>query len=111
MLGVFLGELICGGLIVERNFVFQNGLGLTIKNSLTHYENSLKQLALTTSICLYLGGLVVRSIFASEIWEGGGGGLIIGILRYLCHVHKGELLYYLTLPWHVCCHMRIMLQV
>ena len=44
---------------------------------------------------LYSGGLIIRRIFASEIWgayfrEGllfffflGGGGLNIGILRYL----------------------------
>ena len=40
---------------------------------------------------LYTGGLIIGRIFASEIWgayfrEGlylGGGGLIIGILRYL----------------------------
>ena len=41
---------------------------------------------------LYLGGLIIGRIFASEIWgayfrEGlfwrGGGGLIIGILWYL----------------------------
>ena len=40
---------------------------------------------------LYLGGLIIGRIFASEIWGayfgraylGGGGGLIIGILRYV----------------------------
>ena len=32
---------------------------------------------------LYLGGLIIGRIFASEIGGGGGGGeLIIGILRY-----------------------------
>ena len=43
---------------------------------------------------LYSGGLIIGRIFASEIWGGlfsgglnffflgGGGGLIIGILRY-----------------------------
>ena len=40
---------------------------------------------------LYSGGLIIRRIFASEIWGayfflggggGGGWGLIIGILRY-----------------------------
>ena len=35
------------GVIIGRNFPFENGLGLTNKNSLKHYENSLKQLALT----------------------------------------------------------------
>ena len=39
---------------------------------------------------LYLGGLIIGRIFASEIWGAyfgraylGGGGLIIGILRYV----------------------------
>ena len=44
---------------------------------------------------LYSGGLIIGRIFASEIWgayfrEGffflGGGGLIIGILRYFDQV-------------------------
>ena len=31
LLGLFSGELIFGGVIIGRNFAFQNGLGLTIK--------------------------------------------------------------------------------
>ena len=43
------GSLFSEGLIIRRNFAFQIGfmrLGLTIKNSLKHYKNSLKKLAL-----------------------------------------------------------------
>ena len=35
------------GFIIARNFTFHSGLGLTDKNCLKHYENSLKQLTLT----------------------------------------------------------------
>ena len=86
------------GLIIGRNFAFQNGLGSPNKNSPKHYENSLKQLknASTNSPWAYPGGLVIRRIVnvASEMWgayfqEGllfissflGGVGLIIRILQ------------------------------
>ena len=45
LLGLFWGSLFSEGLIIGRNFTFQNGLGLG----------------------LYLGGLIFRRIFASEI--------------------------------------------
>ena len=32
-MGVILGELFSEGLIIGRNFAFQNGLGLTIKTA------------------------------------------------------------------------------
>ena len=66
-------------LIFGRNFAFQNGLGLTRKT------------ASTNSPWAYIW-LIIGRIFASEIWGGlflgglffgGGGGLIVGILRYL----------------------------
>ena len=42
---------------------------------------------------LYWGGLIIGSIFTSEIWETYfpegllWGGLITGILRYVCQKH------------------------
>ena len=49
---------------------------------------------------LYSGGLIIGRIFASEIWGtyfreglslgGGGGGLIIGILRYVWWARLGS---------------------
>ena len=78
----FRGSLSSEGLIIGSNFAFW--VGIDNKNSLKHYENSLKQLAPTVH-GLYSGEIIVRKIFASEIfWKGGGGeALIIGILQYL----------------------------
>ena len=56
------------GLIFERNGVFQNGLGFAIKQ-LKHQDNSLKQLTLIVhGLILYSGGLIIGSIFVSQIW-------------------------------------------
>ena len=42
---IFQESLFLEGLIVQRNFAFQNGLGLTIKTAqIKDYKNSLKQL-------------------------------------------------------------------
>ena len=49
LLGSFSGvSLFSEGLIIGRNFAFQNGLGLA-KHSLKDYENSLKQLKTTST--------------------------------------------------------------
>ena len=68
------------GLIIGRNFAFQNGLGLA-KQPKT-LQKQPKQ-----SMGLYLGGLIIRRTFVSEIWgayfqEGlffflGWGGLLL----------------------------------
>ena len=60
------------GLIIQRNFAFQIGLGMTIKTAFRkHYENRLKQLktASTNSPWAYTGGLIIGRNFASEIWR------------------------------------------
>ena len=73
------------GLLLGSNFAFSKWVGLVNKTSSTNM-----------SIGLYLGGLIIGRIFASEIWGayfweclffffflGGGGGLISRILRYV----------------------------
>ena len=67
MLGLFWGELIFGGAYNWKEFCVSKWVGLDNKNSLKHYENSLKELALT-GYGLILGGLIIGRIFASEIW-------------------------------------------
>ena len=47
LLGLFLGELIFGGAYYWKDFCVSKWVGLDNKDSLQHYENSLKQLALT----------------------------------------------------------------
>ena len=44
LLGLFLGELIFGGAYYWKDFCVSKWVGLDNKNSLQHYENSLKQL-------------------------------------------------------------------
>ena len=46
-LGLFSGELIFGGAYYWKEFCVSKWVGLDNKNSLKHYENSLKLLALT----------------------------------------------------------------
>ena len=76
------GSLFSEGPVIGRNFAFQNGFGLSIKT------------ASSNSLWGYIrgGGLMTGRVFASEIWGlifgrayffWGGGGLIIGILRYI----------------------------
>ena len=73
LLGLFSGSLFSEGLVIGRNFAFQNGLGST-KNSLKHKDNSLKQLktANPNSPWAYTwgggGGYYRKDIFVSEIW-------------------------------------------
>ena len=47
LLGLFSGELIFGGAYYWTEFCVSKWVGLDTKNSLKHYENSLKQQALT----------------------------------------------------------------
>ena len=101
MLGLFSRELICGGAYYWKEFCVSKWVGLDNRNSLKHYENSLKQLAQTWA---YIGEGFIGRLFASEIGgayfrEGlllllllfiyflffgeGRGGVAIGILRYV----------------------------
>ena len=73
----FWGSLFSEGLIIGRNFAFQNGLGLTIKTASTNspwayiWEGLLSE----GFVRLIFGGLIFRRAY---FW-----GVIIGILRYL----------------------------
>ena len=75
-------------------FCVSKCVGLHNKNSLKHYEKSLKELktASTNSLCPRIppGGHIIGRIFVSEIWGDYfredlffWWGFIIGILRYL----------------------------
>ena len=68
----FLGSLFSEELVIRRNFVFQNGIGLGNKNSLKHYENSLKQLktANTNSPWAYIREGVLLEGFLHLRFEG-----------------------------------------
>ena len=83
MLGLFSGELIFGGAYYWREFCVSKWVGLDNKNSLKHYENSLKQLALTVH-GVYSGGLIIGRIFASEICFGGGLIFREGLFLIFC---------------------------
>ena len=73
MLGLFSGELIFGGAYYWKEFCISKWVGLDNKTTSTN-----------SPMGLYLGGLIIRRIFVSEIWgayfrEGlfwgwGGGG-------------------------------------
>ena len=83
MLGFFSGELIFEEAYYWKEFCVSKWVVLDNKNSLTHYENSLKHLetASTNSPWAYIrggGGLIIGGIFASENW-----GLFSGRLIYL----------------------------
>ena len=72
LLGLFSGELIFRGAYYWKEFCVLKWVGLDNKNSLKHYENSLKQLALTVHGLIF-GKAYYWKDFASEIW-----GLIFG---------------------------------
>ena len=93
---LFSVELIFGGAYYWKEFCISKWVGLDNKNSLKHYKNSLKQLAVTVH------GLIFRRAYYWKdfcVWDLGGvfsgglifylfiffwgGGLIIGILRYV----------------------------
>ena len=57
LLGLFSGELIFGGAYCWKEFFVSKWVGLDNKNSLKHYENILKQLALTVH------GLIFRRAY------------------------------------------------
>ena len=79
------------GLVIGGNFAFQNGLGLSKKNSLKHLKhNSLKKLKTANSNSPWayiLERLIIGRIFASDIWGAYFrldlflGGLVIRILE------------------------------
>ena len=90
--GLFLGELIFRGAYYWKEFCISKWVRLDNKNSLKHYENSLKQLktASANSPWAYIReGLLsegfLRLRFGGLIFREGLflGGLIIGILWYL----------------------------
>ena len=76
----FRWSLLSDGLIIGRNFAFQNGLGLTIKNSLKRYKlNQTKSLwAYIREGLLSEGFLRLRFgrtyLFIYIFFGGGGGG-------------------------------------
>ena len=57
--------------------MFQNGVGLTVKKLRTLRNTALKTANANSA---YSTGLIIGSIFASEIWWGGG--LIFGKAKY-----------------------------
>ena len=71
--GLFLGELVLGGAYYWKEFCVSKWVGHDNKNSVKHYENSLKQPALT-GYGLIFGragaseGLIFRRAY---FWEGG----------------------------------------
>ena len=76
LLGLFSGSLFSEGFIIGGNFVFQNGLDLTIRTAST---NSLwvyirEGLLSEEYLCLRFGGPIFGRAYFLE-------GLIIGILR------------------------------
>ena len=78
----FRGSLFSEGLIIGRNFEFQNGLGLTIKTASTNSPWAYIREGLLSKgfVRLRFGGLIFGRAF---FFFWGGGGLIIGILRYI----------------------------
>ena len=71
--------------MIGRNFAFQNELGLAIKTLQTVGKQP--KIAYTNSPWAYIGRTYNRrDICGAYFLEGlflGGGGLIIGILRYI----------------------------
>ena len=84
MLGYFRGSLFSEGLIIKRNFAFQNGLGLTIKTASTNNPWAYVREGLLSEgfVRLRFGGLKLERAFL------GGRGLIIGILWYLVYLYS-----------------------
>ena len=82
LLGLFSGELIFGRACYRKEFCVSKWVGLNNKNSLKHYENSLKQLTLTVR-----GLIFERAYYRKDfcIWDLGdlfSGGLIFGGAYY-----------------------------
>ena len=76
MLGLFLGELIFRGAYYLKEFCVSKWVGLDNKTASTN----------SPWVCLYLGGLIVGRIFASEIWGACfREGLVLGgLLSEFC---------------------------
>ena len=99
LLGLFSRELIFGGAYYWKEFCVSKWVGLDNNNSLKHYKNSLKQLA------LIVHGLIFRrayywkdfesEIWGTNFWEGLFLEGLIGISRYfIMHSPRG----FLTIP-------------
>ena len=92
LLGLFSGSLFLEGLIIGRNFAFQNELGLTKKRpkilqkqpkTAERASGGLREGLLSEGFLrLTFGGLIFGRAYFFLFFGGGGGGLIIGILRY-----------------------------
>ena len=84
-LGLFSGELIFGGAYYWKEFCVSNWVGLENKNSLKHYENSLKQLktASTNSPRAYIWEGVLSEGFLRLRFGGlfSGGLIFAGAYR------------------------------
>ena len=76
----FRESLFSEGLVIGRNFAFQNGFGLSIKTvTITFHGLIFRRAYYWKDICIRdLGGL-----FLGELIFFLGGGLIIGMLRYV----------------------------
>ena len=100
-MGLFSGKLIFGGAYFWKEFCFSKWVLFDNKNSLKHYENSLKQLktASTNSpwafiqegllsegfLHLRFGGLIfTRAYFFFRGW--GGGGLLSEFYSIIFHI-------------------------
>ena len=81
----FQGSLFSEGLIFGRNFAFQSGLGLTIKTASTNSPSAYIREGLLSEgfVRLRFGGLIFGRAYLFIYFFFGGGGLIIGILRYI----------------------------
>ena len=96
LLGLFSGSLFLEGLIIGRNFAFQNGLGLTIKTASINspwayiWEGLLSE----GFVRLRFGGL----IFGRAYFLGG----LIGILRYCSKCYCAMRSFLLINFWTYC---------
>ena len=94
------------GLIIGRNFAFQNGLGLTIKTASTNSPWPYIREGLLSEgyLCLRFGGLICRRAYF--FCGGGGGGLIIGILKHFIGLantgETAERTHFSAPDWHTC---------
>ena len=82
MLGLFSGELIFGGAYYWREFCVSKWVGLDSKTASTNspWAYIREGLLLEGFLHLRFGGLIFGRAYFFFFW---GGGLIIGILRYL----------------------------
>ena len=87
--GLFLGELIFRGVCSRKEFCVSKWVWLVDKNSLKHYENSLKQLTTANSNSPWAHiqeGLLLEGYLHLRFGGLILGGLIIGIVRYIIYI-------------------------